>query len=222
MSRRLARPALYSAMLALGAGLTFVAAMALASPGRADTSDAQAAGVRTLSLDEDKIRTLITQAGWVSPGLSQSRWVYMVSFRSCPDCIRFEAEVFPALHKAGIDTRVIVIARRARSTAPERTGVGELWAKRDWKTFETWTGIPVDAWTGEGYPSGDLDPARAALVEKARQFVDDLRPLLAENGVNMAYPTLIWQGRDGHLRGCACETQDTYPAVRAELGLPSN
>lgn len=222
MSRRLARPLLYSAMLAVGAGLAFSAAIAFASPGRAETTDAQAAGVRTLSVGEDKIRALITGAGWVSPGLSKSRWIYMVSFRSCPDCIRFESEVFPALHKAGVDTRVIVIARRARSTAPERTGVGELWARRDWKTFETWTGMPVDAWTGEGYPSGDLDPARAALVEKARQFVDDLRPLLADNGVDLRYPTLIWQGRDGHLRGCACETRETYPALRTELGLPQN
>jgi len=220
MSRRLHRPVVYSIMLALGAGLAFGAAMAFAAPGRAQTADSQAAGVRTLSVDEDKIRGLITKAGWVAPGLSKTRWIYMVSFRSCPDCIRFETEVFPALHKAGVDTRVIVIARRNRSTAPERTGVGELWAKRDWKTFETWTGMPVDAWTGDGYPSGDADPARAALVEKARQFVDDLRPLLAENGVNLAYPTLIWQGRDGHLRGCACESRDTYPAIRAELGLP--
>jgi len=222
MSRRLAKPLVYSAMLALGAGLAFGAAMAFAGPGRAESMEAQAAGVRTLSIDEDKIRTLISQAGWVSPGLSKSRWLYMVSFRSCPDCIRFESEVFPALHKAGVDTRVIVIARRARSTAPERTGVGELWARRDWKTFETWTGMPVDAWTGEGYPSGDLDPGRAALVEKARQFVDDLRPLLADNGVDLRYPTLIWQGRDGHLRGCACETRETYPALRTELGLPQN
>ena len=222
MSRRLARPVLYSSMLALGAGLAFVAAMAFAGPGRAETEEAQAAGVRTLSVGEDKIRALITGAGWVSPGLSKKRWIYMVSFRSCPDCVRFEAEVFPALHKAGVDTRVIMIARRSRSTAPERTGVGELWARRDWKTFETWTGMPVDAWTGDGYPSGDLDPARSALVDKARQFVDDLRPLLADNGVNMAYPTLIWQGRDGHLLGCACETRETYPAVRAELVLPAN
>lgn len=219
MSRRLARPLLFSAMLALGASMAFGAAMLLASPVRADTTESQAAGVRTLSVDEDKIRALIAHAGWVSPGLSKTHWLYMVSFRSCPDCVRFETEVFPELHKAHIDTRVIMIARRNRSTAPERTGVGELWAKRDWKTFEAWTGVPVEAWTGDGYPSGDLDPARAALVEKARQFIDDLRPLLAENGVNLAYPTLIWEGRDGRLRGCACETRETYPAVREELGL---
>lgn len=146
----------------------------------------------------------------------------MVSFRSCPDCIRFETEMFPDLHKARIDTRVIMVARRSRSTAPERTGVAELWAKRDWKTFQTWTGMPVDAWSGDGYPSGDIDPSRVALVERARQFVDDLRPLLAANGINLAYPTLIWQGRDGHLRGCACETRETYTAIRAELELPSN
>ena len=52
--------------------------------------------------------------------------------------------------------------------------------------------------------------------------METLRPLLEENGVRFAYPTLIWQGKDGHLRGCACEDRITYPYIRAELGLPAN
>jgi hypothetical protein len=174
--------------------------------------------VHTLLKHAGRIRSLLRGAGWVSPGL-KGRVLYMISFRSCPDCIRFETEEFPDLHKAGVDTRVIMVARRPKSTAPERTGVAELWAKRSWATFETWTSMPVDAWTGEGLPSGDDDPERAALVERGRALVDELRPLLLENGVELRYPTLVWTTPQGRLRACACEDRATYGAVRSELGL---
>ncbi len=175
-------------------------------------------GIHTITKDKAKILKLLNQSGWVSPHI-KGKPLWMVSFRSCPDCIRFEKEQFDALHRSGVDTRVIVIARRSKSTAPERTGVGELWAKREWKTYEDWTSIPVDAFTGEGLKSGDDDPARAALVEKGRKFIDDLTPLLAENGLPMHYPTLIWQDAKGRLRGCACEEPETYEFFRRDLGV---
>jgi hypothetical protein len=175
-------------------------------------------GIHTITKDKAKILRLLKTSGWVSPHLN-GRVLWMVSFRSCPDCIRFEREQFPDLHAAKVDTRVIVIARRPKSTAPERTGVAELWAKRSWKTFEDWTSIPVDAFTGEGLPSGDTDPARAALVEKSRVFIDELTPLLAENGLPMHYPTLIWSDAKGRLRGCACEEPETYAYFRKDFGL---
>jgi hypothetical protein len=179
-----------------------------------------AGGIHPITKDAGKIEALLKNSGWVSPHL-KGKVLYMLSFRSCPDCIRFETEQFPHLHKAKVDTRVILVARRAKSTEPERTGVGELWATRSWKTFETWTETPVDAWTGEGLKSGDADPARAALVEKGRVMVEDLRPLLAENGIELRYPTLIWKDARGQLRGCACEQRETYNYIRSELGLPA-
>jgi hypothetical protein len=179
-----------------------------------------AGGIHAITKDQGKIEHLLKTSGWVSPHL-HGKVLYMLSFRSCPDCIRFETEEFPDLHKANIDTRVIMVARRAKSTAPERTGVGELWATRSWKTYEDWTATPVDAWTGDGMKSGDDDPARAALVEKGRALVDELRPLLAENGIELRYPTLIWKDADGQLRGCACEDRVEYKYIRSELGLPS-
>jgi hypothetical protein len=178
-----------------------------------------AGGIHVLAKDAGRIKSLLSSSGWVSPGL-KGRPLYMLSFRSCPDCIRFETEEFPGLHKAGVDTRVIMVARRAKSTAPERTGVGELWAARSWKTYETWTSMPVDAWTGEGLASGDDDPKRAALVEKGRVLVEELRPLLLENGVELRYPTLVWTTADGVLKACACEERETYRYIRSELGVP--
>ena len=180
-----------------------------------------AGGIHPITKDAGKIEAMLKGSGWVSPHL-KGKALYMISFRSCPDCIRFETEQFPDLHKANVDTRVIMVARRAKSTAPERTGVGELWAARSWKTYEDWTATPVDAWTGDGMKSGDTDQARAALVEKGRVLVDDLRPLLAENGIELRYPTLIWKDEHGQLRGCACEQRETYRYIRSELGLPAD
>jgi hypothetical protein len=175
-------------------------------------------GIHTITKDKAKILRMLNQSGWVSPHL-KGKPLWMISFRSCPDCIRFEKEQFDDLHKAGVDTRVIMVARRAKSTPAERTGVGELWANRSWKTYEDWTSIPVDAFTGEGMKSGDDDKSRAALVEKGRKFIDDLTPLLAENGLPMHYPTLIWADAKGRLRGCACEERETYSFFRKDLGV---
>ena len=204
------------AALALGAmGALVVSSTALATdpyPG------GDPGGIHTITKDRGKILKLLKDAGWVSPHL-KGKALWMISFRSCPDCIRFEKEQFEDLHKANVDTRVIMVARRSKSTPAERTGVGELWAKRSWKTYEDWTAIPVDAYTGEGLPSGDNDPARAALVEKGRRFIDDLTPLLAENGLPMHYPTLIWTDPQGRLRGCACEERETYAFFRKDLGV---
>ena len=175
-------------------------------------------GIHTITRDKGEILKLLKGSGWVSPHL-KGKPLWMVSFRSCPDCIRFEKEQFDDLHAAKVDTRVIVVARRAKSTPAERTGVAALWAKRDWKLYEDWTAIPVDAFTGEGLPSGDTDPARAAEVEKGRVFIDKLTPLLKENGLEMRYPTLIWTDAKGRLRGCSCEEPETYSFMRKDFGL---
>ena len=172
---------------------------------------------RTLTAHEAEIADILDRAGWVSPGPGR-RVLYLVGFRSCPDCIRFETEEFPGLRRAGVETRVILYPRRATSTAAERSGVAELWANRSWSTFERWMATPVAAWTAEGLPSADAVPQRAALIEKSRRLVDDLKPLLADNGVQMAFPTLIWRDGQGRLRGCACEKRETYRFVRQELG----
>jgi len=203
-----------AALIALCAAFTLTGVARAADP----FPGGDPGGIHTIVKDKAKILKLLKGSGWVSPHLS-GKPLWMISFRSCPDCIRFEKEQFEDLHAAKVDTRVIMVARRAKSTPAERTGVGELWAKRDWKTFEAWTAIPVEAFTGEGMPSGDTDPTRVALVERGRQFIDELTPLLAENGLPMHYPTLIWQDKQGRLRGCACEERETYSFFRKDLGV---
>ena len=143
----------------------------------------------------------------------------MISYRSCPDCIRFEKEEFPRLQAAGVDTRVIMAPRPRGTTAAERASIAALWAKRDWKLYEQWTSVPIPAWTAPGLPSADSDVSRAAQLQRSEAFIKAMEPLLAADGVQLRYPTLIWRDPQGRLRGCACEKRETYKYVRSELGV---
>lgn len=176
----------------------------------------------TITTRQAEIAKMLESAGWVSPGLTGPK-LYMISYRSCTDCIRFEKVEFPKLHKAGVDTRVIMIARPdkngvERSTAAERATVAELWANRKWALHERWGEGEPDLWKAEGVPPADGDMGRTALVEAGRKLIEDLPPLLKANHINFAYPTLIWWTKDGVMRGCACEQAETYRFVRKELG----
>jgi hypothetical protein len=177
---------------------------------------------KSITRHQVEITQLLEHSGWVSPGLTGKK-LYMLSFRSCPDCIRFRTEEFPRLHAANVDTRVIMIARRdknglAKSTPVERATVAQLWLTRDWKLLEAWESVPVDAWKAPGIAPADGDMARMAVVESGRSTVDRLRPLLRDNGINLAYPTLVWWNAKGEMRACACEKRQTYRFVRRELG----
>jgi hypothetical protein len=177
----------------------------------------------TIKRHQAEITQLLKTAGWVSPG-RQGPVLYMISYRSCEDCIRYEAWEFPKLAKAKVDTRVIMIARRdfngiSKSTPAERATVAELWVNRGWPLHEAWAKArPAAAWTAPGIIPADNDTARAAVVEQSRLLVDQLTPLLKDNGIRFAYPTLIWWTKDGVMRGCACESLHTYARVRRELG----
>jgi hypothetical protein len=179
----------------------------------------------TITKHQDQIAQLLQQSGWVSPGLNGPK-LYEIGFRSCEDCVRLRLEEFPKYQKAGVDTRVIMVARRnynglSKSTPAERSTVAELWANRKWSLLEAWEQVPVAAWTAPGIIPADGDSARSALVEQSRLLVDQLKPLLADNGVDnhgFRYPTLIWWDKQGRMRACACEKRQTYGNVRRELG----
>ena len=176
----------------------------------------------TVTKDQTEIAQALDGAGWVSPHLTGPK-LYMISFRSCPDCIRFEATEFPKLQAAGVDTRVIVIARadsngQPHSTPAERATVAELWLNRSWKLFQQWSAATPQTWTAPGIAPADGDAARTAVVETGRTLVTDLIPQLKDNGVNFAYPTLVWWTKDGRMRACACEKEQSYGNVLKELG----
>lgn len=179
-----------------------------------------------LTRHQAEITQLLEGAGWVSPGLTGPK-LYMVSFRACPDCIRFKTEQFANLHRAGVDTRVIEIARRdrsgvAKSTPVERATVAELWIHRSWALAERWDSTPIDAWTATGIPPADGDAARTRQIEAGRDLVDKLAPLLRDNQFGydrLHFPTLIWWTANGNMYGCACEDRRSYQTVLRDLGV---
>ena len=179
---------------------------------------------KTITKHQAEISRILEGSGWVSPGGGETK-LYMVSFRSCPECIRYVTEEFPKLHKKKVDTRVVVVARAdteglSHSTPAERATVAQLWLSRrtGWPLYEAWHSVPVDAWTAPGIPPADGDMARTGVVEVGRRMVADLKPLLKDNGIDFAYPLLIWWTKDGEMHGCACEKPQTYRKVRKELG----
>ena len=178
---------------------------------------------KTITKHQAEIVKLLETSGWVSPKLP-GRKLYMVSYHTCTDCIRFKLEEFPRLHARGVDTRVIVIALAdkngmAQSTPAERATVAQLWIGRDWELLKRWDAAPVTSWAAPGIAPADGDMARTAVVEAGRTLADKLRPLLRDNGIRLAYPTLIWWDAEGKLRGCACERRETYRFLRKELGV---
>jgi hypothetical protein len=170
---------------------------------------------------EAEIAGLLEEAAWVSPNLSKEKVLYMVSWQSCPYCLAYERDDFPKLQAAGVDTRVIVYARASSSTPQERAGVAELWRHRSWELWKRFVKVPTSAWTAEGLPP-DTDPDSVALVAKSQDFADKMRVLMSENGIgtrqHLNLPTLIWRGKDGHLRGCGCEKVEVRKYVLEELG----
>ncbi len=179
----------------------------------------------TIDKHQAEITKILEQSGWVSPGLGGPK-LYMVAYRTCPDCSRFIGQEWPALQEASVDTRLIMVARPdaegvAQSMPAERSTVAELWVNRSWALAQRWIAAPADAWTAQGIAPADNDVARRAVVEAGRKMTADLAPLLKANGIGQGYPILIWWDKDGRMRGCACQAPETYRFVRSELGAKS-
>ena len=177
----------------------------------------------TITRHQAQIVQLLQSAGWVSPG-RKSKVLYIVTSPGCAACDRFTTEQLPDLQAAGIETRVIVVARRdlngrVQSTPADRATVAQLWLTRDWRLLQTWQAAPAGAWKAPGVPPADGDLARMAVVEGARGMVDKLTPLLRANGVRFAYPTLVWWNAKGEMRACACQRPESDRFVRRELGI---
>jgi hypothetical protein len=199
------------------AGLIALATLAVAGAGSA--ADDMADRPKTL-IREAEIKQALEGAAWVSPGVAKGKVLYMISWQQCPYCIAYKQAEFPKLAAAGVDTRVIVYARAAASTPAERAGVAEVWRNRNWETYKKFTAIPTSMWKAEGLPA-DTTPQSVALVKKSQAFADKMRELMAANGIgtrdHLNLPTLIWVGKDGHLRGCGCERVETRKYVLQEL-----
>jgi hypothetical protein len=177
---------------------------------------------RTITKDTEQITRLMQAAGWVSAGGGSNK-VYVLAVRSCAPCDALDRTTLPALQKAGVDTRVIVIAPpdangRPASTPAERSTVAELWVNRSWPLFMAWMATAPANWVAPNIPPADGDAARSAVVETSRDLADRLKPLLEENGVSLTYPVVVWRAKDGTMQAASGDAPNTWTYARKDLG----
>lgn len=153
----------------------------------------------TLMEETAELETLLSEMPWVSKSMTETKpdakIIYQFSFRTCPPCISFKTEAWPALEAAGIETRLVMTARRKKSTADERTAVVELARTRDWDMAQAWmkSNSPKGYYRKMTFPAADGNKPREDDLEKLRGQIDMLDEILAVNGLDMAYPTILWQ-----------------------------
>jgi hypothetical protein len=170
---------------------------------------------KTLGDHPDQIIRTLEGSGWVSPHLTGPR-LYVVVHRDCAPCQRLESQLLPKLQAADVDTRVIVVAP-AVSTPAERSTVAELWLNRSWKLFQQWQLASPATWTAPNLPPADGDVARTAVIDASRKTANEVARALAANGMAFDYPVLIWQAKDGRVRGCVCRDPRSDRFVEKEL-----
>lgn len=180
-----------------------------------------------ITRNQAEIQQLLDSASWVSEG-SGGAPLYLVGWRDCGACRQYERDEFPLLRAAGVDPRVIVIARPdreglAQSTAAERATVAEIWLTRDWTLYQRWTATPSRNWTAAGIPPADGNMARSAVVTAGREFQQRLESLLRASGVrSTTYPLVLWRDADGFLKVCACSDSRAFAFIRDDLGAEDN
>ncbi len=183
-----------------------------------------------ITRNQAEIQRLLDEASWVSAG-GGGEPLYMVGWRDCASCRTYEREEFPLLRAAGVEPRVVMIARPdreglAQSSPAERATVAELWLTRDWTLYQRWTATPPRNWTAAGIPPADGNLARTAVVGAGRDFQQRLESLLRASGVrSITYPLILWRDRDGYLKVCACSDSRSFAFIRddvdAEDSLPA-
>lgn len=170
-----------------------------------------------------EIQKLLDQSGAVSPG-GEGPKLWMVSYRDCGPCQAYQAEEFPALQAAGIDTRVIMFVRPddkglPQSTAEERTTVAELWLNRSWALYQSWLGTPVAQWKPVDFISADTDLARQGVVLATQAFVQRLSQHLSKDRATVDYPLILYRDKANQLKVCACTHPRSFGFVRHDLGV---
>ncbi len=177
----------------------------------------------TVSVAADQLADALQNGPWVSPGLSGPA-LYSIGYRACPNCIAYERSEFEDLHKAGIDTRVIVFARREVSTAAERAVVADLACTREWPIYHRWMADVEEAYYHQyGIPPApEGDTRRSACLEWGRIVYERVAAIMASNGWNMETPALYWQNKNGEWRFFAGDNARGKRLIRRELGVPQS
>ena len=174
----------------------------------------------TVRLDADQLADALAHAPWVSPG-GAGPVLYKIGYRACPDCIAWDHTELPALLAGGVQTRILIYARRDLSTARERAVVAELACARAWPLYQRWTD-DVEAAYYYRYgtpPAPEPDTARSACLERGRKVRDQVAHIVAKNGAAMQTPALFWQNKSGQWRFFMGNNARVNRLIRRELGV---
>jgi hypothetical protein len=176
---------------------------------------------KTITIAADELSDALTHGPWVSPGLP-GKALYKIGFRSCPDCVNYERTEFEDLHAAGIDTRVILYARRGNASPAEEAIIADLACTREWPIYERWMADVPDAYpVVYGMPpAANSSSQRAACLEWGRVVRDRVTDIMQRNGWPMEVPALFWQAENGDWRVFLGDDSRGKKLIRRELGVP--
>ncbi len=175
----------------------------------------------TVRIDSAELAQALQQSPWVSPR-QEGPVLYKIGYRSCPDCIAWDRTELPHLIAAGVQTRIMLYARRKASTANERAMVAALACGRDWKMYARWT-RDVEAAYYHRYgvpPAPETDQRRRACLEQGRMARDRIAQVMNRNGWSMETPALFWQNHKGEWRFFMGNNASANRLIRRELGVP--
>ena len=179
--------------------------------------------IKAITAQSAELSALLDNMAWVSPGLSNTRALYEISFRTCPACIAYHKVEFPRLQKQGVDTRLFIYAREAERTPPqERAVIAELYKTRNWQLAQDWYAhASPKAYYAKmkNIPDTDGNPERTASIAKGQQQIRELYSILAANDVEMATPTLLWQDTRGAWKVVVGSNPVTNAHIRKQFGV---
>lgn len=178
----------------------------------------------TISRKQTELQALLDASGYASLG-REGREMWVITYRDCDSCRKWEAEELPRFEALPTDIRIVPFALfdiegKTKSTPSERSTLAELWLNRSYSLYKQWRATPEELWQPTFRPA-DGDLARTAVVQASRDFITRLEPMMAENGVEIRYPLIIWRDGTEHIKVCACSDQRMYHFVRESLNAPA-
>ncbi|HHL43989.1 MAG TPA: hypothetical protein ENJ42_10245 [Hellea balneolensis] len=178
-------------------------------------------GIHTLKHQTEELTALMAELPYISPGISDEKVLYEISFRTCPACMAYHKTEFPKLQKMGVDTRLFMFAQGRKHTPPEeRAVIAELYQNRSWQLLEDWLAPsnPRSFYaTMRNIPPADGNRKRTRLVQSGQEQFSRLGDILQANKINIATPILIWQGQDGQWKVVVGNSPLTNMLIRRDL-----
>lgn len=178
----------------------------------------------TVTQNQKQIQTLLEQSGFAASG-KEGPEVWVITYRNCASCKVWEEQELPKFEAISADIRIVPFAPvdvegKTITTPSERTTIAEIWLNRSYPLYRQWRTAPEEAWQ-PSFRAADSDLARTAVVGASRDFIAKLEPLLANNGVPIRYPLVIWRDATQHIKVCACSDERMYHYVRDDLNAPA-